>query len=246
VRNLPQGGQDNNRRPPAQSGSQTPGSGGSGQWSGGQWSGGNRHDDDRNRYHDGDRGHYHLRRVDQIPDRDRHGWAQGHWSHGSHNGFSGWWWVLGASWYYYDNPYYPYPSPDSPSALVIDSYDDDDGQASQPVIAESSYRYYCPNPQGYYPTVQACNVEWTTVAVSPEPQPISPPQTSYWYYCESPRGYYPYVQSCRVDWTPVASTPTPANTPAPTAYWYYCRNPRGYYPAVDSCYSDWVPVPAQQ
>lgn len=50
------------------------------------------------RGHGGYRGHY-----------EPHEWSRGSWRHAEYHGRYGWWWVVGASWFFYPGPYYPQP-----------------------------------------------------------------------------------------------------------------------------------------
>jgi hypothetical protein len=91
--------------------------------------------------------------VRHFHDHDFGGWQGGHWWHGDHDGRSGWWWMVGPSWYFYPAPVYPHPSPYVP-----------------PMIAtpQPGYWYYCQTPPGYYPYVPQCLVPWQ--AVPPQPR----------------------------------------------------------------------------
>ena len=64
--------------------------------------------------------------------------------------------------YYPYGPYYPYPSQtiviqSSPTRYIEKNENSDTRQ----------YWYYCPNPKGYYPYVQKCNVNWQKVIPFP-------------------------------------------------------------------------------
>jgi hypothetical protein len=98
------------------------------------WYGRGWHDDDIRRFHE----------------RDVDVWRGGHWWHGRHDGRPGWWWVVGNAWYFYPTPVYPYPDPYQPPSFA-------------PPPAPPANYYYCNNPAGYYPYVQACNVPWRMV-----------------------------------------------------------------------------------
>jgi hypothetical protein len=90
------------------------------------------------------------------------GWHGGHWAHGDYGGRTGWWWVVGPSWYYYPAPVYPYPAP--PQAIV-----------AGPLPAPAQYWYYCEPLRGYYPNVSACPTPWRVVLSTPgaiAPAPI--------------------------------------------------------------------------
>ena len=164
---------------------------------------------------------HRLVRVNQMPDNDRRNWQGGRWSHDNHGGYSGWWWVVGGSWYFYDSPVYPYPDTSTAVTMESDSYDDsaDAAYDNAPAQASSSPApelYYCSNPVGYSPQVPSCSTDWTPVPASPTADAGSDgdaSSSSYWYYCSSSQGYYPYVQTCSTAWTVV----TPSLTQAATA-----------------------------
>ncbi len=45
-------------------------------------------------------------------------WRNGRWIRRLYNGRIGWWWVVGANWYFYDAPIYPVPQPYSSTVVV--------------------------------------------------------------------------------------------------------------------------------
>ena len=80
-----------------------------------------------------------------VHDFDLAMWQGGAWQHMSHNGRSGWWWVVGSDWYFFDTPVYPYP----------DLY--------TPLGEPFGWWYWC-DPYGeYYPYVTDCPVAWESV-----------------------------------------------------------------------------------
>jgi hypothetical protein len=81
-------------------------------------------------------------------------WQGGGWRHDTHNGYLGWWWVVGDDWFYYPAPIYPYPLYVGPD-YYYDYY------SYYP--APAYYWYHCEDPQGYYPTVPECNGPWEPV-----------------------------------------------------------------------------------
>jgi len=95
-------------------------------------------------------------------------WHEGRWLHEWHGGREGWWWVVEGNWYFYPVPVYPYPAP--PTVVVTPL------PQGQP-----GYYYYCPNPGGYYPQLQACATDWQLVPAAPAaPPPVyAPPPQSY-------------------------------------------------------------------
>lgn len=69
--------------------------------------------------------------------------------------------------YYPYGSYYPYPSQtiviqSSPTRYIEKNENSDAGQDA------GQYWYYCPNPKGYYPYVQKCNVNWQKVIPFPQ------------------------------------------------------------------------------
>jgi hypothetical protein len=105
-----------------------------------------RHDDWRR----DDRG-WHDHDIYRFRDYDFVRWRGGHWVQARRDGRVGWWWVVGPQWYFYPAPIYPYPDPYVPPAV-----------AGAPAPGAVTY-YYCDNPQGYYPYVQACPTPWRAV-----------------------------------------------------------------------------------
>ncbi|MGB8337905.1 MAG: hypothetical protein WCD07_06740 [Burkholderiales bacterium] len=89
--------------------------------------------------------------------------GRGHWGgHGHGHWHSGFSLYLGLPlfWPYYGPAYYPQPVVVAPAPQVV--YVE---QAQQPVAPPpvQQYWYYCGNPQGYYPNVQACPGGWQKV-----------------------------------------------------------------------------------
>jgi hypothetical protein len=94
------------------------------------------------------------RNISSLHGRDLSVWRGGQWRHSWHNGHFGWWWFAGGSWYFYDEPVYPYPD------YVSDDAYDDDGDAA---YGPGGLWYYCDAPQGFYPYVQSCMDPWRPV-----------------------------------------------------------------------------------
>lgn len=106
--------------------------------------------------------------------RDLHHWRSGHWHHGAHSGRTGWWWVIGGTWYFYPQPVYPFPDPYRPPVVVVE-------QAPvvvqvpapapvQPAPAPQPAQqlwYYCEPAKAYYPYVATCPSGWQTVPATP-------------------------------------------------------------------------------
>lgn len=80
-------------------------------------------------------------------------------------GFGGY--GFGSPYYYYPPPYV-YPQtvivPTSPPAYIQQQ------QQVQPTQPQTSYWYYCQNPEGYYPYVKNCPAGWLQVAPQPPGQ----------------------------------------------------------------------------
>ncbi len=107
--------------------------------------------------------------IHRFHEHDFERWRGGAWTHGWHEGRSGWWWVVGGIWYFYPAPVYPYPDPYRPPMFA------------GPVPA-GEVVYYCQNPAGYYPYVAECFAPWQAVPVAspppvvqPMPQPVPAP-----------------------------------------------------------------------
>jgi hypothetical protein len=112
------------------------------------------HDDHRDYHHDRDdfRRHdgYRDHDIHHFRDHDFEVWRGGHWTHGWHDGRRGWWWTVGASWYFYPKPIYPYPDP------LVPAY----------AAPGAAVWYFCPPAQAYYPYVPSCTVPWQVVPAS--------------------------------------------------------------------------------
>jgi len=123
---------------------------------------------------------FHEHDVRHFSEHDRVMWQGGGWHHEYHNGQMGYWWFAGGSWYFYDNPVYPYP-------LVV-----------------SDTVYVDPDPV----EVDAAPADAPVDDAAPA-QPLGPPPQGYWYYCDNPAGYYPYVSSCATQFRAVPAQPPP-------------------------------------
>lgn len=110
--------------------------------------------------------------ISRFHEHDWNLWRAGQWHHGRHDGRLGWWWVVGASWYFYPAPVYPYPSPWEPPPVVLVS----PPPGSPPPAPPTPYWYYCEASKGYYPYVPTCPGGWVPVpaaqgnAASPQPK----------------------------------------------------------------------------
>jgi hypothetical protein len=94
--------------------------------------------------------------VTRFTPQQREAWTHGSWHHTWHHGHFGWWWFLNDFWFFYPEPFYPFPS------YVGTYYDEyDDG------YADDGYWYWCDDPRGYYPYIQECESDW--IPVPPQP-----------------------------------------------------------------------------
>ena len=69
---------------------------------------------------------------------------------------------LGNEWYFYPEPIYPYPTFISDYLIPV------------PTPLSPQYQYYCDNPPGYFPDVQACYDGWQAIPVAAPPA-LPPP-----------------------------------------------------------------------
>jgi len=96
--------------------------------------------------------------IHHFGDHDFGRWRAGGWYHGVHGGRFGWWWVVGPDFYFYPAPVYPYPDPYTPPVVAAVP-----APAPTAPPAAANTWYYCANPQGYYPYVPECSVQWQAV-----------------------------------------------------------------------------------
>jgi hypothetical protein len=94
-------------------------------------------------------------------------WRGGHWIHARHGGRMGWWWVVGASWYFYPSPVYPYPNPWEPPPAVLVT----PPAGMAPPVPPTPYWYYCEASHDYYPYVPTCVGGWKQVPAIPGEAP---------------------------------------------------------------------------
>jgi hypothetical protein len=87
-------------------------------------------------------------------------WSGGRWNQTCWGGRCGWWWATGGLWYFYAAPVYPYPLVVSPITYGAPIYDPAYTAGVTSQAPQSTFSYYCDNPQGYYPAVPQCNTPW--------------------------------------------------------------------------------------
>lgn len=107
--------------------------------------------------------------IARFHEQDWQRWRTGRWEHGRHDGRLGWWWVVGAAWYFYPTPVYPYPSPWEPTVTPVSPLAD----AALPP-PPTQYWYFCPSSRTYYPYVATCPVGWQKVPASPPSDGVIP------------------------------------------------------------------------
>lgn len=110
--------------------------------------------------------------ISRFHEHDWSIWRGGHWSHGRHDGRLGWWWVVGASWYFYPAPVYPYPNPWEPPPVSVVS----PPVGYAPPAPATQYWYYCEASKGYYPYVPTCPAGWMQVPATPNDAPTVQPR----------------------------------------------------------------------
>jgi hypothetical protein len=106
--------------------------------------------------------HYAFRGHDvhHFDHDDMMRWRGGHWNNTCFAGRCGWWWLAGGTWYYYDQPVYPYPLVVPGTTYVEPEPMESDAPAPLAVAPPPKFRYYCSNPPGYYPQVPNCNGQY--------------------------------------------------------------------------------------
>jgi hypothetical protein len=119
------------------------------------------HGDGRGFGHD----HYAFRGRDvrHFDRADMARWRGGNWNNTCFAGRCGWWWLAAGTWYYYNQPVYPYPLIVPETTYVEPDLSDSDAPAAMVVAPPPKFRYYCSNPAGYYPQVPNCNGQYQEI-----------------------------------------------------------------------------------
>lgn len=134
---------------------------------------------------------FHTRDVRRFDVREREHWRTGHWHSSWHSGRFGWWYEVDDVWYAYPAPVFPYPLQVAP--IVVEEAvgpvpEDQPVPASAEAVAGTGAvagvvagaggpvvlaiaplpplpkaAYHCGNPEGFFPVVEECNVEWVAV-----------------------------------------------------------------------------------
>jgi hypothetical protein len=114
---------------------------------------------------------FHTRDVRRFDVQEREHWRTGRWHNDWHYGRFGWWYDVDDVWYAYPAPVFPYPLvvapivveeavgpvPDAPPPRAVV------GLAPLPLPPLPKAAYHCGNPEGFFPVVEECSVEWIAV-----------------------------------------------------------------------------------
>ena len=134
----------------------------------------NEHVRDPAREHDTARVHehdFHTRDVRRFDAHETEHWRTGRWHNDWHDGRFGWWYDVDDVWYAYPAPVFPYPLVVAP--IVVEEAVGPVPDAPPPQAAVPAgftplpplpkAAYHCGNPEGFFPVVEACSVEWIAV-----------------------------------------------------------------------------------
>jgi hypothetical protein len=105
---------------------------------------------------------FHVADVRHFHEEEWAEWRGGHWRHALYDGRLGWYYEVGEVWYPYEAPVMPYPTTVAP--LVYDAAPETAGPAAAPLPALPHVAYHCASPQGFYPTLTACDTDWVAIA----------------------------------------------------------------------------------
>jgi hypothetical protein len=120
-----------------------------------------------------ERGHIVVRDV-------RQDWHGGRWVHDRHNGRLGWWWVVGASWYFYTQPHSFTVIQPVAQPVVVQQAPPVVVQQAPPVVVEQAppaappvtpVIYYCRATGTNYPETMSCPGGWQTMTAQTPPLP---------------------------------------------------------------------------
>jgi hypothetical protein len=114
---------------------------------------------------------FHTRDVRRFTTQEREHWRTGRWHNDWHSGRFGWWFEVDDVWYAYPAPIFPYPLEVAP--IVVEDAVGPVVVDQQPVAAAviaiaplpplPRAAYHCSNPEGFFPLVEECNVDWVAV-----------------------------------------------------------------------------------
>jgi hypothetical protein len=96
-----------------------------------------------------------------LHNNDYNNWQTGRWEKTHHDGKLGWWWILGSSWYLFEQPAYPYPviNPIYVSPIVTEP------ELNVQIQNIAKSRYYCSTTGQYYPESNICSVPWKKIEI---------------------------------------------------------------------------------
>jgi hypothetical protein len=113
---------------------------------------------------------FHTRDVRRFDVQETQHWRTGRWHNDWHYGRFGWWYDVDDVWYAYPAPIFPYPLVVAP--IVVEDAVGPVPDAPPPAAAAVSFAplpplpkaaYHCGNPEGFFPVVEECSVEWIAV-----------------------------------------------------------------------------------
>jgi hypothetical protein len=114
---------------------------------------------------------FHTRDVRHFNVQETQHWRTGRWHNDWHYGRFGWWYDVDDVWYAYPAPVFPYPLVVAP--IVVEDAVGPVPDAPPPEAAAAASltplpplpkaAYHCGNPEGFFPVVEACTVEWIAV-----------------------------------------------------------------------------------
>lgn len=108
---------------------------------------------------------FHTRDVRRFDAQEREHWRGGRWHNDWHYGRFGWWYQVDDVWYAYPAPIFPYPLVVQPIVVeeAVGPVPDDPPPPALgigPLPALPKAAYHCGNPEGFFPSVEACNADW--------------------------------------------------------------------------------------
>jgi hypothetical protein len=117
---------------------------------------------------------FHTKDVRRFDVREREHWRSGRWHNDFHSGRFGWWYEVDDVWYAYPAPVFPYPLAVAPIVVeeAVGPVADDQPPPAAVAAAAAGFvplpplpkaAYHCGNPEGFFPVVEACSIEWVAV-----------------------------------------------------------------------------------
>ena len=111
---------------------------------------------------------FHTRDVRRFNVSETAHWRTGRWHNDWHYGRFGWWYEVDDVWYAYPAPIFPYPLIVAPIVIEDAVGPVVDGPPPPAAIgleglALPKAAYHCGDPEGFFPAVEECNVEWVAI-----------------------------------------------------------------------------------